>query len=274
MMIGAEEGGHKCNHNTMHVCSMTVRQQADLLSSKVTGRERFSDKEFVRYSVKKRERWKGSIKLRVTPVRIGECSHLVRGDPIFKELGPPPSYKSCGEYEYKHKAPQLQPEHASYGNLSQPKLIDICSYLGHAFEDNDLHVKGRHRISKLYFSTNTNDYPPPRNLKDGGGSSMNANFQKLKYYIQTRAHACGSPVICNGGNNKFNCKDFVCKNDNRRRKKNAPGENEEKGRQYETWMRCPFTFRVCWDEIGYYIPLLTNWGSLHNNGCSWHCCSF
>jgi hypothetical protein len=225
--------------------------------NKLTGAKLFSNKEFVRYGVRRRERWKGSLILLAAPVCLSDELEL---SPDANIRGK--NYVSIKQRHHHTRRVKKGPnKHFEYickplTSISRP--IDICSFIGCRSEKEK-------KISKLYFNTDT--YPGPKNNYWDYDAGDNDTFQSLKFYIEKCARKNGSPVICNGG--KDHCKYFVCQNSHDRKKHNASTEN---GRSDVRQMRCPFTFKVCWDKFGYYIPLLGISYASHNFGCSWHCC--
>jgi hypothetical protein len=112
----------------------------------------------------------------------------------------------------------------------------------------------RDRIDRLYFCPKM--FPPPCCVGDLTGSG----FDRLKGYIKRSASLGGSSVCCNGVNAQGG-KKFRCANSLRR--------SREKGASKDV-CKCPLSFTVKWDSVGYYIPLLRCCGSRYNNGCGWH----
>ena len=150
--------------------------------------------------------------------------------------------------------------------------INICNYFG-----------GKSCFSKLYFDPEV--YP-----KTSKNPSDCPNFQKLRIEIQSSALKCGSPILSNGGGLKR--RQFTCSQCSRRRisleKKNSQKDkslywqgslvNDEKSnrrvggkklpRRTTTscfeYQKCPFSFTIKWDDIGYYINLSQKSGiSIH-----------
>lgn len=176
--------------------------------------------------------WKGKVYLGVIPVRF--CDNLSDRSELLKK--------------------QLLNKH--------PPEVNICDYLGQmgdpVVKNYDPYTNEKksvtwkrpsnrnERIFRLYCPRSV--WHPPAKMEDGGS---NETFSSLKDEIQLAAGSRqdnDSPVVCIGG--RSCSKVFICQ---RSRK-------------------CPFRFTVCWDEVGYYIHLLSSPNKWKTVGCPWHTC--
>ena len=154
------------------------------------------------------------------------------------------------------------------------KIVDtnICNY----FHNETYH-------NKLYFDKDT--YP---RLKEGPGICQ--SFYTLKNDLERAAMKSGSPIHSNGGGKdrrRFTCsqctrrrktvdKNRDCRtdvnyresslvsNDKRNRRLHGKSLERKTTTTYFEFGKCPFSFSVKWDKLGYYISLAKN------GGCSTH----
>jgi hypothetical protein len=188
------------------------------------------------------EKWTGSIKFRALPVE-----QVMIGSPLDK---------------------------------SSIKEVDICDYLGKSTP----HAT----IVRLYLDPAKFDKPP----LFGESALQNPHWKQLKDALEAAAHASGSPIMSNGG--RSNSRTFRCKLRNRvytpkllAKKDGAPREDDcinmdkggrrldgrQKSKRTRTTQaltskeRCPFTFTVKWDLLGFYITKdrITNGCPNHEN---------
>ena len=132
------------------------------------------------------------------------------------------------------------------GETRMTLILNRRKYMGHTEK----------RVSKLYFDPAK--YPPPSNPV----AFDSIVFGHLRNYIENAAENYGSPVNCNGG--KSNDRLFRCRFWPRGETKERWSCNHSHG--------CTLSFRVSWDEFGYFIDLNRNEWDTHNNGCGWHSC--
>ena len=160
------------------------------------------------------------------------------------------------------------------------RTLDICSYLNGQ----------QSNISRLYFSPKK--YPPPENdelMKGRDVDNKCPSWLSLKKDLESVSYDFGNPITSNGavpgekdkfGNRSMNNRRFVCGTIGRLKRKsramaitdtaqyrestliNNQKNNRANGLSLpkrvkinETDTRCPFTFTIKWDGIGFYIDL-------------------
>ena len=209
---------------------------------------------------------------------------LVSLNSEWKASIPFPLYPVEKQKKKRHEKKKQEYDCSIFG--ADIETLDICSYLNGQPSN----------ISRLYFSPKK--YPPPESAELMKGRAVDNNCQgwlTLKNDLESVSYDMGNPITSNGavpgerdkdGKRSTNNRRFVCATVGRLKRKsramaitdtsqyrestliNNRKNNRENGLSLpkrvkinQTITRCPFTFTIKWDGIGFYIDLYRSSGN-------------
>ena len=210
---------------------------------------------FIAHKVRHRVNRKGEILLSLIPIELRntDLAEVTMPSPMLIDI-----CQLIGNSDLFESKPKPHSSTTDWNSLNNNPLFNTIKHMYNIppmyFCYPNPQQRGR-RIGRLYFCSKT--YHP----------SHPTAFERLKEYIEKKAALGRSPVVCIGGGDR-NEKRFKCK----RLYRESRTKHATKTRNSAGVHSCTLSFSVKWDDMGYYIPLITSGTKRYNNGCGWHSC--